>query len=199
AVAPISTGSSGVVVVNGQATINVTGTPAGPGTFPLISYGGADLTAGQFAGLRLGTNLSGAGLLFGLSNNSAAKTIDLALENVNPSVTWTGAVNGTWDSATANWTPGNFASGNQLVFNHSGANTTITGAAVNPQAITVNNSAVNYTINNPINGNLLGGLAKSGAGTLQLTGNNTFTGPINVTGGTLRAPAGPATSGLGSG
>jgi autotransporter-associated beta strand protein len=193
--APVTVGNTGLSV-NGLTTVNVTGAPTAS-TFPLIGYGGSALTVGQFAGFKLGAT-PGAGFLYGLVNNTAAKSVDLSVENVNPSTTWTGGVNGTWDTATNNWSSGTFTQGNQVVFNDAGANTTISGAAVSPQAITANNSALNYTINNPITGALAGGLTKTGTGTLQLNGANTFTGAINVTGGTLRAPLSAAASGLGS-
>src|SRR4029450_2093582 len=108
----------------------------------------------------------------------------LSVETAGPTKTWTGATNGTWDTTTANWTPGNFANGNQAVFSNSGQNRVISGSAVSPQAITVTNTAgTDYSISNPIGGSMAGGLTKDGTGSLQLTGANTFGGTIAVNGG----------------
>ena len=61
------------------------------------------------------------------------------------------------------------------------------------------NTAAPFTISSPItdNGGTPVGLTKGGPGGLLLTGSNTFTGPISVSGGTLQMGAAgfwPATS-----
>src|SRR5204862_3479548 len=113
---------------------------------------GAALTAGQMAGMKLGTT-PGAGLVYGLVNNSAGTSVDLSVETVHASQTWTGATNGTWDIATTPNFGGTYADTNQVVFNDAGANKNISGPAVNPQSSTFNNSAGNnYTIANNIGG-----------------------------------------------
>ncbi len=186
------------VAVTGATTFNIAGT-TGTGVYPLIVYGGAPLTVQQLAGLKLGTT-PGGGLLYGLVNNGVGLSIDLSVEAVGTGNTWTGATDGVWDTATANWMVGSYADGQQITFDNAGAKKAVTGTAVNPQAITVNNTgANNYTIANPIGGALAGGLTKTGTASLQLTGANTFTGGIAVNGGTLRANVSTAANSLGSG
>ncbi|MEA3210849.1 MAG: fibronectin-binding autotransporter adhesin [Chthoniobacter sp.] len=199
ALAPINT-SSGALTVTGASSINIAGTTPAVGTYPLIDYGGTALTAAQFANFRVGSTPGGS-VFYGLSNNTGSTSLDLVVEALASSVTWTGATNGTWDTTTTNWSaPGTYADGNQVLFNDSGSNKTITGGPVSPQSITVNNTVGNnYSIANNITGPVIGGLAKSGNGTLILTGANTISGPINVTGGTLRAPITPTATPLGTG
>ncbi len=192
----ISTGTSSVTSL-GPATFNFTGTPA-PGVYPLIDYGGTAVSANALAGIKVGAT-PGGGSLFGLLHNAAGTSINLSVETVRSAQTWTGAVNGTWDTATGNW-GGVYVDTNQVVFGDSGNNRTIAGGVVNPQAITVNNSAgKDYSISNVIGGALAGGLTKSGNGVLQLTGANTFGGgSITINGGTLRAAVSSGLSSLGS-
>ena len=194
--APISTGSA-TVAAFGPVTFNVTGTP-GVGTYPLIDYGGSAVSSGQIAGVKLGATPGGA-LLYGIVNNSSGTSIDLSVENAGASNTWTGATNGTWDTSTANWSAGTFANGNQVTFNDAGTNKAISGADVSPQAITVDNSNGNdYSIANTIGGSLAGGLTKTGNAALQLTGANTFGGPVSVNGGKLRASVSSGSNSLGA-
>jgi len=200
-------GGVGTLSDNGPAQVNITGAAPAVGVYPLIAYTGNALTASQLAGLHVGSVPSGSGLLYGILNDGANKQVSLSVETVNPTVTWTGANGGTWDTSSVNFAnagnnPVAFTSGNQVVFDNTGLVKTITGSTpVNPQAITVTNSGStnNYAISTPIVGTLAGGLTKNGNAVLQLTGNNTFTGPITVNGGTLRASATSAGSGVGSG
>lgn len=197
ATAPLNTGTS-ALSATGPVTLNLTGSPA-IGTFPLIDYDGTALTSAQFAGFRLGTT-PGGGFLYGLFNNTATSSVEVSVEAVGASNTWTGSADGSWNPGDVlNWTTP-YQDGQQVTFNDSGSNKTLFGAAVAPQAITVTNTVGNdYTIGNTITGTLAGGISKNGTGTLQLTGGNLFSGPIMVNGGTLRASAATGASGLGSG
>ncbi|WP_119680974.1 DUF4347 domain-containing protein [Indioceanicola profundi] len=68
---------------------------------------------------------------------------------------------------------------------------TITGAGIVANAtLTVTNSTGTLTISAPIGGT--GGLTKDGAGTLALSGTNTFVGAVSVAGGTLALNGGAA-------
>ena len=103
---------------------------------------------------------------------------------------WSGAVNGTWDTATANWlnagTPATFQNGNAVVFDDSAsANTTINLSATrSPGAVVVNDATKNYIIGgSAIAGT--GSLTKQGGGTLTLNGANTYSGGTTNSGGTL--------------
>jgi autotransporter-associated beta strand protein len=190
--------STGTVAGN-VANINVTDAGGfAVGTYRLIDYGGAPLTPAQFAGFARVT--APGGFLFGLANNTTDTAVDLTVESTGALNTWTGSVDGVWDTSTANWNSGNFANGQRVTFPDGPANRNITGIAVSPQGITVNSSAGNdYTIANVIGGTLAAGLQKSGSSILRLTGANTYTGAINVTAGTVRANVSSAASGLGSG
>ncbi len=121
------------------------------------------------------------------------------LAHVVQNLTWRGNVNGNWDVfATHNWTGGDgyFHNNDQVVFDDSGLtkNITLIGS-LNPNSITVNNSAGNdYTFGG--GGDLLGssGITKSGAGNLTIAngGNFTLSGDIALTNGTLAFNRGDA-------
>jgi fibronectin-binding autotransporter adhesin len=99
---------------------------------------------------------------------------------------WSGATNGNWDTTTANWTPSNFANGNDVTFDDSATGTTTVNivSAVTPASVTVNNTTKNYTIGGAA---ILGatGLTKGFSGTLTLTGNSSFTGPVTIKNGVI--------------
>jgi alpha-L-fucosidase 2 len=103
---------------------------------------------------------------------------------------WTGAINGNWDTATANWqtngVPAVFQDGCAVVFDDTAlSNTTVNLAATRtPASVTVNNSLQTYTIS----GSGMAGpgsLNKSGQGTLTLSGANALSGGMILSGGTL--------------
>ncbi len=200
AVAPI-VGNSGVSSL-GPVTLNFTGAVTA-GVYPLVEYAANPITAGQMAGFKIGTVPNGA-LLYGLVNNPTNLSIDLSVETAKPSQTWTGATNGTWDTTTNNW-GGTYTQGNQVSFTDAAANRVITGGAVTPQAITVTNTLTSnfvpkdYSISNPIGGSMAGGLTKEGTGRLQLTGSNTFGGPVKINAGTVQASVSTPSNSLGSG
>jgi len=103
---------------------------------------------------------------------------------------WTGAVNGNWDTATANWqtngVPAAFQDGSAVVFDDTAlGNTAVNLPAIRtPASVTVNNSAQTYTIS----GSAIAGpgnLTKLGSGTLVLSAVNTFSGGVTNSAGTL--------------
>ena len=180
---------AGTLAVNGLTTINITGSATAGTQYELLGYGNASaLTSGQFANFQLGTTPGGAGLYYGLVNDTANKSVDVIVQSTGASLTWVGQTSNTWDTTSVNWTPGGiYSNGTQVTFNDTGNtgpvesnNVTISGPAVQPQAITVNTSTINYTLANPIGGAVAGGLTKNGTSTLTLTGNNTFTGPTTI-------------------
>ncbi|MDD5356579.1 MAG: autotransporter-associated beta strand repeat-containing protein [Candidatus Pacebacteria bacterium] len=120
---------------------------------------------------------------------------------------WSGT--GTWNAANTNWgtSPGGpynaatFNTGDDAVFEGSAGTVTVS-APNHPNSITFNKTG--YTLNSgtltldgpsiavssgaaTINSSIAGsaGLAKSGGGTLTLSGNNSFTGGLTVKSGTL--------------
>jgi len=112
-------------------------------------------------------------------------------------VTWTGAVNGTWDTSTANWTgaASTFTTGDDVTFNDSGATggITVVAGGVSPASTTVDNGSLAFTINGTISGS--GGLTKSGSGSLTMQGTSSFSGGTVVSGGTLILAGGGGASG----
>jgi autotransporter-associated beta strand protein len=178
-VAPLTPGS---LAINGTPTVNIASCPATLTAYPLVSNYTANILP------NLGTIPATA---FGyLSTN--ANVLYFNLTNVVVDY-WTAAVNGNWDTTTANWT--NILSGNLFVngalvqFDDTAAGASplavsVTSATVSPNAITVNNTTKNYVFGgNPIAGG--GTLTKSGPGTLTLTNANTYSGGTTINGGTV--------------
>jgi fibronectin-binding autotransporter adhesin len=111
----------------------------------------------------------------------------------NPNTIYWAVGSGSWDTTTTNWTLSggsavkyfdNGANGDNVNFTTAGA-IAISPTAVTPDSITVSNSAGTVAFTGPgvINGG--GGLAKSAAGTLDLTslGANGYTGGTSISGG----------------
>jgi autotransporter-associated beta strand protein len=184
-IAPINTGT---LSVGGTVTVNITsGTFAAGNNYPLIQWttsGPADASSfvlGSSPGLTATLTVSGSTLYL---NVSAVSDI------------WTGAVNGNWDTSTANWTghASVFANGAAVLFDDSALNPSVTvSAAVQPGNILFNNSlSVPYTIAssgvNNIGGS--GGLTKNNSGSVTLSGGaNSYTGVTAVNAGTLSVGA----------
>jgi autotransporter-associated beta strand protein len=112
---------------------------------------------------------------------------------------WSGAVNGTWDTTTANWlnsvSSATFADGNTAIFADAGTNTTISlSASRSPGTTIVNNATANYTLaGSAIAGT--GSLVKSGSGTLTLSNANTFSGGTTLNAGQITLGASASGSG----
>jgi hypothetical protein len=132
----------------------------------------------------------------------ASASIDV-LDYPAQSLTWSGGVNGNWDSATANWTGGLgvFAYGDQVTFNDTSTRTNVSVVGtVTPATMLVTNATRLYTFSS---GAISGGgtLRKAGAGdaivdsTTALTG---YSGPCTVTGGRLLRQQGSGDGSFGS-
>jgi autotransporter-associated beta strand protein len=130
------------------------------------------------------------------TNPSGSKDLELlVVNNPNPQVTWTGNAgsggNATWDTTSNNWTPGNYADGDRVVFDNNGTNTNISlgGSTFTPNSLTFSNGlSVPYTLSN---GTITGAattLTKNSAGTVTLdsTLNATYGGATQINSGTLR-------------
>ena len=177
----------------GSANIlNITSAPASPSypvQFTLIKYTGSIGGAGYNFGLG---SLPPLGVGF-LSNNVVNHSIDLVLTAGPSSDTWSGSVNGNWDTITANWLVGSthttYADGTFVQF-FDGANTGTVNLTTTllPAGITVSNNALSYTFNG--SGALSGSTAllKQGSGTLVIdnSGANNFSGGITISNGTLQ-------------
>lgn len=181
---------SGQLNLSGATVLNVLGAPGSGVTYTLFQYGSF---AGSLANLTIPPG-------FILTNNTAAKTIELISAHVAANLTWRG--DGTanlWDlGVTANF----IQSGtNQLFFNtdlvtfdNSGSNSpAITLVSdVSPAAVVVN-ATQDYTLTG--GGIASGSLSKSGSGTLVLDNTNTYSGATVINGGTLQLGDSAGTAG----
>jgi autotransporter-associated beta strand protein len=138
------------------------------------------------------TNDGGNDAGIGIDDLSFSATIAAAYTPKN--LSWTGSTNRIWDTSTPNWAgeattyTENTASGpiiaDNVTFTATGAGVvTIRPEGVQPNSVLVDSGA-NYTFEGgPITGPT--SLVKRGGGTLTLTSPNTFSGGVQVRGGTL--------------
>ncbi len=167
--------------LGGNITINLNavGGFVVPGQYDLVSAPSVVTTGVTYT-------FNGTGLAAGLTYNVINTGTILRIDVNSPTVTWTGATNGVWDTSTPNWTPAplTYANGNTVIFDDTGSNTgnmTISGS-VAPFSTTFNNTTLKtYSITGVIAG--AGGITKTGDGTVILAGANTFTGTVSNTGG----------------
>ena len=104
---------------------------------------------------------------------------------------WNLAGSGVWDAATANWannlTPATYGSGDGVTFNGTGGTITLSGALA-PLSVNVNNASGTYVFSGATASDKITGaaaLTKAGAGILQLTSDNDYSGGTNINGGTV--------------
>jgi autotransporter-associated beta strand protein len=104
---------------------------------------------------------------------------------------WNLASDGIWDVATSNWsnnaTPTAYASGDGVTFNGTGGTITLSGALA-PLSVSVNNASGTYVFTGASASDKITGataLTKAGAGILQLTSDNDYSGGTTVNGGTI--------------
>ena len=192
-----SASSSNNIVVTSLTTggttniINITAAPAFPSypvQIPLVKYSGSIGGAGYNFGLGTLPALYAGHLV----NNFANSTIDLVLTAGSGALTWTGSSSGNWDTSTPNWTSGgpiDYADGDFVKFLDGANNNTVNlTTALLPAGVTVSNTTPAYTFNG--SGSIGGAvsLVKQGSGTLVVdnTGNNTFSGGVTISAGTLQ-------------
>ncbi len=142
----------------------------------------------------------------GAQNPSGLRVAMTGTASTTGSFTWTGAQNGSWDTSTVNWvnslsSTATYSDGSAVVFNDTNAltgtkvsNTNITiSGVVSPQSITFNNTgAANGGVDYTVGGGAIVGAAaliKNGAGTVTLTGANTYTGTTTINDGVFVAGA----------
>ncbi|MHA3771838.1 beta strand repeat-containing protein [Verrucomicrobiota bacterium sgz303538] len=179
--------STGALTLGGTVTVTVSGASVPTTPLTVLNYGSTSATAANFT-LANSANFRAPAFTVGATN------VTLSLGNT--SLTWTGAGGSTWNlNSTANWkdaasAPQKFFFADAVTFNDTlGSDQTVTlGNAVQPGAITVNNSAIAYSIvangTNVIAG---GSLLKTGTNVLTMAGNfaNTFAGGTTIQGGTI--------------
>ncbi|NBP46242.1 MAG: hypothetical protein EBU72_13695, partial [Betaproteobacteria bacterium] len=190
---PVTAGAfatTGAFTVNATSaskmTISLTSGPANLDPFTVATYGSTNATADLFS-VTGATSYRGTPTIF---VGDTALTLQLGFGQL----TWTGAVNGTFDNATNNFTVGGqagyFIYGDVVNFDDSASVNTVTLAGnLTPTLVNFSNSTKNYVLNSST-GNTLAGytkLVKSGTGTLTFggTANNTYTGGTVLSQGSL--------------
>jgi autotransporter-associated beta strand protein len=177
----------GNLTANGVITVHIATALPQLGQFPLIQYASRS-GAGSFVIGSLPTGVAATIV------TNAGGSIDLNITAV-AAPRWEGNVaGGVWDiGLTANWIelstslPAYYAEGNAVTFDNTATGTTSVNLAttVNPAKVTVNNSALNYTLSG--SGKISGtaSLTKQGSGSLALNTVNDYTGVTRIEGGTL--------------
>jgi fibronectin-binding autotransporter adhesin len=129
------------------------------------------------------------------ANTNSNKFFYLSVLQINSSgpnssfLTYTGSVNGNFDTSTANFTTGGsataFATNDNVIFDDSATGThsvTVVSGGVNPASVTFNNSSSTYTLTGgAITGS--GKLTVSGTGAVLLNNPNSYTGGTTVNAG----------------
>ena len=167
----------------------------GVGQFPLINYGAAGIGGSGFSAFKLGAVPSY--LVATLTNDTSRSAIVLNVTGI-ASPEWSGSLGAEWSTnklaAPKNWvyitdgkTPVDYVDGNAALFNDVATGTAVDVSVANvlPQSVTFNNTNKNFTLtgSKAITGPT--GLTKNGSGTVTIANANTFTGPVNINGGTL--------------
>jgi autotransporter-associated beta strand protein len=213
--------SGGSVTLAGISTVipNYLNGTLAAGNYTLIN-GGAS-TTGSAANLAWG-GVTGTRQTFTFDTSIPGAVLLSVSGSTSAALLWSGTNGNNWDFSTTNWlNTGNadkFFNTDTVLFNDTSTNGNVTIAtAIQPGAITVSNSAIAYTFS----GSAIAGsttLQKYGAGSLTLSGSNSFTGgtlvsvgdifltndianqfglgtgPVTLAGGTLNMFSTPATT-----
>jgi fibronectin-binding autotransporter adhesin len=209
--APTPAGSNDRIQVNGVTNLSgsVTVTPAFPG-LPLPVAGQVYTLLNSVGGFGGSTptgwvmNWPGRGgvapTIVTSGNNLQFTTTPIVTHSLN----WSGAVDGNWNTATANWfdndtsAAGNYVEFDSVTFSdtfNAGSPTPVVTSTVNlpgtvnPLSVTVNANATNYTIAGTGRIAGIGSLTKTGTGTLTMTTANTYTGGTTISGGIVNRDA----------
>ncbi len=200
------TGTGNLLMNAGGDVLNITQLASsgfGIGTYPLIKViGSGTFTDNATFTINGKPNFNYSVLKPGDAIDAAAGggavpagTLLLQVLAGNPLLTWTGAVNGSWDTGTANWTGDNnvFSTGANVTFDEFGAarpGVVVTAGGVSANTITLANSATSYDFSGgAITVTAGAGVSKSQAG--NVTFNTNVTTPITATsGGTFTVGAG---------
>lgn len=204
--ASVTTPGSGI---NDLLTVTGTLTVAGPTTLQLRYLQGVPAAAGRYVLIQYGNLVGDLHQIavpqgFALSNNAAARRIELVVLTDPVTLLWRGdGLMNLWDTGlTPNWVIGGtnrvFYAGDTAVFDDSGSNTPpIQIVDVVYPAGTVVNASRDYALTG---GSIAAGyLRKSGPGTLLLLNENQFTAGAWIQQGTVQIGDGGMTGWLGGG
>jgi hypothetical protein len=158
-VAGVAAGSWAAVsasYANSATAITIKGTGGTTVTSSDFADGTSSMTAGYVSGLSAGTDTFTD---VPTSANGAQKMIlaEAVFTPAGPTATWTGAVNGNWDTTTANWningTSGDYADGDAVGFLDTNAGSRFAvslASAVAPASVIFSNSSNPYSIGAPV-------------------------------------------------
>jgi autotransporter-associated beta strand protein len=208
---PATYGNFALTTPAGVSTVGVNfsdpaGGAAGNGTYTLMTFQAGQYaghsSAGQFftSSLPSPNSLNGATIAYHLAdssnviqdgNPSAATKVIATVSGGPNALVWTGAINGNWNTATANFnnaatnTSTSFAGNDNVTFDDTGANTNpiaVDAGGVQPNIVTINNSSTTYSFSGgDIKGSSLGGgggLYLGGTGAVTIDSKYTSVGPI---------------------
>ena len=199
----IGGGVNDLIQVNGNLTLNnnavsisLLGSPQSGVPYRLINYTGA-----RSGTLNPTVTIIGGGRFTAALDYSTTNQVNLIFSGAIASLKWTsdGSSSSTWDvGVSTNWLntgsslPDVFFLGDNVLFDDSAPQTSISindtnnaAVTVQPGVVTVTNESASYTISGP--GKISGpaSILKNGGGTLTLSSANDFTGPVTVNAGTL--------------
>ncbi len=166
-------GTNDVIVVDGDVTVN------GVVTIRLSEMSGSPVPSGTYKVMTCNA-LSASSFVLG---DGVAGMVDVGADGVSVTVSggaliWTGnAANNVWDFSTANWIGSLFANGESVSFPDSGVSSVPVRIVsdVAPTDVSFPGVTSTYTIEGAkITG--IGGLTKTGAGSLVINNTNDFTG-----------------------
>ena len=191
----------GAVTRNAPVTVNVksiSGAIAVGGSgYPLLGNMGAS-TAGYSLGIRP-PGVSGHLAISGATLTFVVDTVSDIWNAAAPGGNWDIASTANWEGNALNNSPVNtYKDGDSVLFNDTvaGPQAVTVAAALTPGQVNVDNTSTEYTITssgaNGIGGT--SGLAKSGTGTLTLSGPNTYSGGTTLSAGQLNINDGGTSS-----
>jgi autotransporter-associated beta strand protein len=165
----------------------------------------------NIAGVTANTTYTDTGLVNGVTYyyvvsaagaySAGTNSAEVSATPEGASLTWVGSQGGMWDDIAYNWETNGayavYADGDNVLFDDYCYTTAVEiSGSVAPGSVTFANASVNFTLGSA-GGGLTGacGLVKANAGTLSLTGANSYSGGTLVSGGALLAnnPTGSAT------
>jgi len=194
-----SLAATGNLTLNGVTTVQLTGTPAVPGSpIDVVTYGGSLAMPGTADDA---FDLANAATYRGVPAFASTPTAITLTIPAGADLVWVGndATNPTFFdlNTTANWsgttTPDVFFNGDNVLFNDSGNKTVRLqdGVQLSPATVTFDNSTGNdYTIDGDAGDGFTGGtrIIKNGTGTVTLLGyGHNYTGTVTINDGVLKA------------